>query len=298
MVVDSAGQLGTISSSRKVKDDIADMGEASSLLMRLRPVTFYYKGQAGNSSRTLQYGLIAEEVADIAPELVAHKANGEIETVYYQFLAPMLLNEFQKQQRTIDAQAAALSSQTTRIAELERDRQAQIARVDSLEQQTLEIAALKHQVAQLARRQQQTAGLAKAASRPGPLETAKLAAACSRTKSRYRPVAHNRDPTLPAPSVPVTKLGGGQRQDPQSATTNRQRLAVAMRLRPSLTLMTNRVSKNANSVVQRDPSCIRPDLKATSWCAPIDRRCSNKSSLTQPGSIVVDRRVAKHFPPC
>jgi hypothetical protein len=128
VMVDSAGQLGTVSSSRRVKDDIADMGDASSVLMQLRPVSFYYKSDKNPAGRTLQYGLVAEEVVKAAPALAARAANGEIETVYYQFLAPMLLNEYQKQQRTIAAQ-------TTRIAALER--------------QAAEVAALKRDMAQM-----------------------------------------------------------------------------------------------------------------------------------------------------
>jgi len=135
VVVDSAGQLGTLSSSRRVKDDIADMGEVGSTLMKLRPVTFHYKTDRSPAGRTLQYGLVAEEVAAVAPGLVAHSADGRIETVYYQFLAPMLLNEYQRQQRTIEAQ-------TARIAELEQDRRMQTARIEALENQAAQMAGL------------------------------------------------------------------------------------------------------------------------------------------------------------
>jgi len=136
------------------------MGEQSSLLMQLRPVTFYYKTDHDPSGRTLQYGLVAEEVEQVAPGLVAHKADGEVETVFYQFLPPMLLNEYQKQQRTIEAQAVALDTQTKRVAELERDRSAQMARIEALEQQASEFAALKQQVAQMAQAQAYAARLA------------------------------------------------------------------------------------------------------------------------------------------
>jgi Chaperone of endosialidase len=142
VVIDFAGQLGTVSSSRRVKDDIADMDAASSELMKLRPVTFHYKSDHAPAGRTLQYGLVAEEVASIDPGLVALSADGQIETVMYQFLPPMLLNEYQKQQRTIEAQA-------DHIAQLERDRQAQSARIDALESQALEMALLKRQLVQL-----------------------------------------------------------------------------------------------------------------------------------------------------
>jgi hypothetical protein len=110
VVVDSAGQLGTLSSSRDVKDHIADMGAASESLLELRPVKFYYKSDEDDDGRSLQYGLIAEEVAKVAPELVARSADGRIETVYYQLLPPMLLNEYQKQQRRIEVLETRLAS--------------------------------------------------------------------------------------------------------------------------------------------------------------------------------------------
>lgn len=106
VVIDSNGELGTVSSSRSAKDDIADMNDASAMLSQLRPVTFRYKAHGSGRSvdaRPLQYGLIAEEVNEVAPELVARNAQGEIETVFYQHLTPMLLNEFQKQQARINA---------------------------------------------------------------------------------------------------------------------------------------------------------------------------------------------------
>lgn len=171
VVIDSNGQLGTVSSSRRFKDDIADMNGASAALMKLRPVTFHYKNERNRSANSLQYGLIAEEVAEVYPGLVAHSANGKIETVMYQFLPPMLLNEFQKQERTIQAQAAEIGRQAVRVAELERDRLAQqarnaevqrereqqAARIDALEHQAIEFAALKRQVAQMVDLQRQAA---------------------------------------------------------------------------------------------------------------------------------------------
>ncbi len=135
VLIDSSGQLGTVSSSRRVKDDIADMGESSNVLKQLRPVTFHYKTDQNPNGRNLQYGLIAEEVEKVAPGLVARSANGEIETVYYQHLTPMLLNEYQKQQRLIEAQTAALAKQTERLAELEQERHLQTARIELLEKQ-------------------------------------------------------------------------------------------------------------------------------------------------------------------
>jgi hypothetical protein len=116
VMVDSNGQLGTISSSRRFKDDIAEMAGASGGLMRLRPVTFHYKSDQNPAGRTLQYGLIAEEVAEVYPGLVAHSKDGQVETVLYQFLPPMLLNEYQKQQRTIDTQQHTIDAQGAELA--------------------------------------------------------------------------------------------------------------------------------------------------------------------------------------
>lgn len=158
VVIDSLGQLGTVSSSRRFKDDIADMDAASSALMKLRPVTFHYKIDSNPSGRRLQYGLVAEEVAEVYPGLIAYSAEGQAETVMYQFLAPMLLNEYQKQRRTIEAQSAELARQTAElarqrqiIAQLEQDHRLQNARMDVLERQSAEIAELRTQAARMAR---------------------------------------------------------------------------------------------------------------------------------------------------
>ena len=101
VVIDSNGQLGTVSSSRRFKEDIQDMGEASRGLMFLRPVTFRYQKAFADGSKPVQYGLIAEEVEEVYPDLVAHSADGQIETVKYQVLDSMLLNEVQRQQEKI-----------------------------------------------------------------------------------------------------------------------------------------------------------------------------------------------------
>jgi hypothetical protein len=119
VLIDSNGNLGTISSSRRYKDDIQDMADASSALMRLRPVTFRYKKPFNDGSKPIQYGLIAEEVAEVYPDLVARTADGQIETVKYQVLDSMLLNELQKQNTTISAQKEQIGAQEQHIRSLE-----------------------------------------------------------------------------------------------------------------------------------------------------------------------------------
>jgi hypothetical protein len=117
VLIDSNGQLGTTSSSRRVKFDIAGMGDGTDGLMRLRPVTFRYLAYGINAP--LQYGLIAEEVAEVYPELVARNKDGEVETVMYQFLAPMLLNEVQKEHRRNEEQQKTIDRLEQRLQALE-----------------------------------------------------------------------------------------------------------------------------------------------------------------------------------
>jgi hypothetical protein len=99
VLVDSAGQLGVTSSSRRYKHDIADMDDDSSAILNLRPVIFAYNSDA---SETKQYGLIAEEVDEVFPGIVVRDNDGQIETVQYHVLPVLLLNEVQKQHAIIN----------------------------------------------------------------------------------------------------------------------------------------------------------------------------------------------------
>jgi len=119
VMIDSNGQLGTVSSSRRFKEDIQDMGDASLGLMRLRPVTFRYAKPFVDGSKPMQYGLVAEEVAEVYPDLVARSADGQIETVKYQVLDSMLLNEVQRQQAEIRSQSAEIRSLQERLDKIE-----------------------------------------------------------------------------------------------------------------------------------------------------------------------------------
>jgi hypothetical protein len=99
LVDPTTGQLGVATSSRRYKEDIQDMADSSDGLMRLRPVTFRYQKPFADGSKPIQYGLIAEEVAEVYPDLVAKGADGQIESVKYQVLDSMLLNEVQRLNR-------------------------------------------------------------------------------------------------------------------------------------------------------------------------------------------------------
>jgi hypothetical protein len=103
VVIDSAGQLGTVSSSRRFKDEIKPMDNVSDAILGLKPVTFHYKTDKQN---TPQFGLIAEEVAKANPDLVVRDDNGEIYTVRYEAVNAMLLNEFLKEHRRVEEQRA------------------------------------------------------------------------------------------------------------------------------------------------------------------------------------------------
>jgi trimeric autotransporter adhesin len=126
--VDANGQLGTLTSSKRFKENVRDMGEASETLLRLRPVTFHYKAAFDDGAHLLQYGLIAEEVAKVAPNLVQYDATGQPFTVRYHALNAMLLNELQKQHAKVAEQEAELARQQKQIEEQE----ARIRRLEAL----------------------------------------------------------------------------------------------------------------------------------------------------------------------
>ena len=120
VLVDSNGQLGTILSSRRFKENIRPMADLSTGLLKLNPVAFYYKPDVDKSeTRHLQYGLIAEEVAKVYPDLVVYDKEGKPYTIKYQYLTPMLLNELQKQHEVIAAQEHEAESQRQEIKSLQ-----------------------------------------------------------------------------------------------------------------------------------------------------------------------------------
>jgi hypothetical protein len=101
VLVDSNGQLGTLSSSRRFKRQIKPIDQASEAILALQPMTFHYKSDKTDKP---QFGLIAEEVAKVNPDLVVRDENGEIYTVRYDAVNAMLLNEFLKEHRRVQEQ--------------------------------------------------------------------------------------------------------------------------------------------------------------------------------------------------
>jgi hypothetical protein len=131
VVINNLGQLGIHPSSARYKRDIEPMGARSHAILKLRPVTFRYKQDVQGER---QYGFSAEEVAKVYPELVMRDASGAIESVRYQEVIPMLLNELQYQQR----QLAELQAQNARLRAAVQQQQARdaalAARLDRLEE--------------------------------------------------------------------------------------------------------------------------------------------------------------------
>jgi len=142
--INSAGQLGTTTSSARFKKDIKSIDDVSGKLLQLNPVSFIYKEDEKNE---VQYGLIAEEVAKVYPELVQYDQEGKPFTVYYHLLTPLLLSELQKEHNKIDAQQTELLSLNHRLT---TQRTEMLAMMQQMQQQHLaEMAALQRKLSQL-----------------------------------------------------------------------------------------------------------------------------------------------------
>ena len=114
--VDNAGKLGVFLSARRYKENIQRMDDASAALFSLKPVTFRYKPEFDKSG-TPQFGLIAEEVAAVNPDLVVRNAKGELSTVRYEAVNAMLLNEFLKEHRKVESLEATVANLVTKVKE-------------------------------------------------------------------------------------------------------------------------------------------------------------------------------------
>jgi len=107
--VDSDNKIGTLSSSHRFKEEIKPMDKASEVILALKPVTFRYKKEI-DPAQTLSFGLIAEEVAQINGDLVTRDEKGKPETVRYEAVNAMLLNEFLKEHRTVQEQQTEIDA--------------------------------------------------------------------------------------------------------------------------------------------------------------------------------------------
>ncbi|PYI99655.1 MAG: hypothetical protein DMF00_10510 [Verrucomicrobia bacterium] len=123
--VDNDGKLGVFLSARRFKTDIADMAAASDVLLALRPVTFHYKPELDKLGIP-QFGLVAEEVAKVNPDLVTHDAKGDLYTVRYEAVNAMLLNEFLKEHRTVQELKSTVQKQQNDFQSKLAEQQGQI----------------------------------------------------------------------------------------------------------------------------------------------------------------------------
>ena len=158
----TTGLLGHASSSRRYKKDIKPMDNVSEALYGLHPVTFRYNKEI-DRTQSLAFGLIAEEVAEVNPDLVARNSQGETESVHYDAVNAMLLNEFLKEHRKVVEQQATITEMKSTLARQQKDFQATAAR------QQKQIEALT------AGLQKVSAQLAAASPSHGGLEASKFA---------------------------------------------------------------------------------------------------------------------------
>ena len=100
VIIDTNGHLGTVVSSERFKDNVQPMDKASEAILALEPVTFRYKHEL-DPDGIPQFGLVAEDVEKVNPDLVARDANGKAYTVRYEAVNAMLLNEFIKEHRKV-----------------------------------------------------------------------------------------------------------------------------------------------------------------------------------------------------
>jgi Chaperone of endosialidase len=151
VTITSSGRLGRGNvSSRRYKHEIKPMEKASELLYSLKPVSFRYNKEY-DVTQTLAFGLIAEEVAEVYPDLVGRNPKGEPESVRYEQINSMLLNEFLKEHRKVEKQAGTIAELTATVAQQQKNFQAKIAKLEEtvttrLQEQAAQIQKVSAQV--------------------------------------------------------------------------------------------------------------------------------------------------------
>jgi len=126
--VDSQGHLGSPGSSRRYKEEIKPMDKASEALFALKPVTFRYKQRIDPSHR-LSFGLVAEDVAKVSADLISRDKEGKPQTVRYEAVNAMLLNEFLKEHKNVEQQAREIQEQKNTISELKKGMDSLVAQL-------------------------------------------------------------------------------------------------------------------------------------------------------------------------
>jgi Chaperone of endosialidase len=131
VVVSSTGKLGVAASSARFKEAIKPMDKASEAVLALKPVTFRYKEEI-DPEKMPQFGLVAEEVEKVNPDLITRDESGKPVTVRYEAVNAMLLNEFLKEHRRADEQARKVEAQEGTIADLKASLKEQQKQMEAL----------------------------------------------------------------------------------------------------------------------------------------------------------------------
>src|SRR6266496_3559968 len=144
--VNSDNKIGTLVSSRRFKEDIKPVDKASEAILALKPVTFHYKKEIDPNS-AIMFGLIAEDVEKVDPELVTYDDKGEVETVRYDAVSAMLLNEFLKEHSKVEDQEATISQLRSTVSQQQKEFQVTIAQlIKRLDEQASQIEKVSAQL--------------------------------------------------------------------------------------------------------------------------------------------------------
>ena len=138
--INSSGRLGTLTSSARFKQDIHSMDKASEAILKLKPVTFHYK-QELDPEGIPQFGLVAEEVEKVNPDLVARDNQGKPYTVRYDAVNAMLLNEFLKEHRKVEEQSRKIQEQDATITQFKKEMQTIVARLKEQDSKIQKVSA-------------------------------------------------------------------------------------------------------------------------------------------------------------
>ena len=146
VIIDTNGHLGTVVSSERLKDSIKPMAKASEAILALKPVTFRYKKEL-DAKGIPQFGLVAEQVEKVNPDLVARDDQGKPYTVRYEAVNAMLLNEFLKEHRKVEALQASFAQQQKESRSTAAQQQSEIkALAATVKEQAAQIQKVSAQV--------------------------------------------------------------------------------------------------------------------------------------------------------
>ncbi len=139
-MINANGKLGTPPSSARFKDGIKPMDKASEAILALKPVTFRYKKEV-DAERTPEFGLVAEQVEKVNPDLITRDPDGKAFTVRYEAVNAMLLNEFLKEHRKVEEQSRKIQEQDATITQFKKEMQTIVARLKEQDSKIQKVSA-------------------------------------------------------------------------------------------------------------------------------------------------------------